>query len=790
MALQVLRSIAVYGASTALALALAHRFVRPLSRRAALALALAPLLFTGKALFTGGVYGPIDILYDGLPFGAHRLALRVSQDRTPLLGDVVYQQLPWRAAVRRAFAEGRLPLWNPSVLGGEPLLGVQQAAPFAPGTWIGMLLAFPQAWTFDMTLRLLIALLCGFLFFREVGCGEPAALLGALGWAFSNWMVFYLGVPVMPAAAPFPLLLLGLRRIARSPGRDGAAIMVVALVLSASAGHPETLFHASAAGGLYFLYALVRGERAHRARAVGTALIAAAVALGLTAVLFLPLKQVLANSGELWNRVHWYAHRIRSIAPAESLHRLVPQVMPYAVGVSGRGRLEPSFLEPSAYGGALLFPLAVTGLLSRWRSRWFFLAAGLGALAIWTKTAAADALARLPLFDIALNERLLLVTVFALCALAAFGADRLGRGEGILAFGLASAGTLALLAILCGRFRGHVTELEMPAAYFRSRFLLQVAPVAVGLVLIPVLRRRPAVLLTALVAIFAATRSLEEAGSYPTLDARAFYPRIPILERIPRGSAERMVAIGQEFIPNAAAVYGLEDVRGYEAISLYRLFDTFPLWTVAQPVWFNRVDDPQAPFLSFLNVRWVLTPLAAAAPPGWPVIAEDDGLRLLENPRVLPRAFVPRRIRAEPDPARRIALLASIQDFGDRGVVTEAGRGEAWIDNGRAEVRISRYGAQTLALTVDAAGEALVATSIPAWPGWKVRLDGQALPTVQYNHAFLAFRVPAGRHDVRLVYRPDAFVAGAAITAATVSLLLGLAVRARRARGRRPEPAA
>ena len=107
-----------------------------------------------------------------------------------------------------------------------------------------------------MTLRLLIALLCAYLFLRDLWCGELASLLGALGWAFSNWMIFSLGVPLMPAAAPFPLLLLGLRRIAREPGRRSVALTVVALVLIGVAGHPETLLHACAAGGVYFLFEL------------------------------------------------------------------------------------------------------------------------------------------------------------------------------------------------------------------------------------------------------------------------------------------------------------------------------------------------------------------------------------------------------------------------------------------------------------------------------------------------------------------------------------------------------
>ena len=91
-------------------------------------------------------------------------------------------------------------------------------------------------------------------------------------------------------------------------------------------------------------------------------------------------------------------------------------------------------------------------------------------------------------------------------------------------------------------------------------------------------------------------------------------------------------------------MYGLEDVRGYEAMTLERLTETFPLWCVPQPVWFNRIDDPTKPFLSFLNVRYVIAPVGHSPPPGWNVLAEDGSLRLLENPAALPRAFVPRWI--------------------------------------------------------------------------------------------------------------------------------------------------
>ena len=165
----VVRSVAVYAMTAGIFLWLAHRFVSPLRRGAALAIALAPFLLTGRATLTGAIYAPLDIVYEGEPFRALRDAMGIGPDRPAILGDVVSLEIPWRKAVRAAVKRGELPLWNPHILAGEPLLAVQQPAVFHPGTWIGFLLPLAQAWTYEMSLRIFLALLCAYLFLRDLG---------------------------------------------------------------------------------------------------------------------------------------------------------------------------------------------------------------------------------------------------------------------------------------------------------------------------------------------------------------------------------------------------------------------------------------------------------------------------------------------------------------------------------------------------------------------------------------------------------------------------------------------
>jgi hypothetical protein len=150
---------------------------------------------------------------------------------------------------------------------------------------------------------------------------------------------------------------------------------------------------------------------------------------------------------------------------------------------------------------------------------------------------------------------------------------------------------------------------------------------------------------------------------------------------------------------------------------------------------------------------------------------------------------VPRVLRYEPDGARQVALLEGIRSFAEEGVIggsrPAGASGNEGRSNGDASVRIVSYEPQRMTLDVDATQPALVATSMTAWPGWKLTVDGARTPLVPYNHAFLAFRVSPGRHTVILRYMPDSFVAGSVISLVSLAGALYLLLRARRRAARR-----
>ncbi len=780
MSLLALRLIAVYALTAALFLYLAHRFVRRIPLASALFLSCAPALFTGEALWTAGVQAPIDIAYDAPPLSAYRAQMGIGKTRSPILLDVAYSYIPWRKAVRHAVANGRWPLWNPFVHAGEPLLAVQEPAVFHPGTWIGFLLPLAQAWTFEMALHSFLALLAAYLFFRELALGNLLSCFGASAWAFSRFLLFYLGFPLSPAAAVFPLLLLGLRRLVRDPEGRGMGVTLAALLLIVTAGHPETLLHTVSGAGVYFLFELGWAGRGRRLRPLLRSLAAGALALGLSAVVLLPFAEVAPHSREHVHRTLWFAEVDKSVSLRESLRRSVQIVMPYAFGVSGRSDLAPGFGEPAAYAGSVLFPFAVAGALSKRRERWPFLLLAFLGLSLWARLAlVTDAISALPFFEIALNQRLAFLAAFALCSLAVLGAERIGEGEGAQAFAAGGILTVAALILLFFLRRPRLLlELAMPAGELRGRFLMQVVPLVLLLLVFAMFPKKRAGrgMLVLSLALLLAQRRLGSGGRNPTFPSRFFFPRLEYLDKIPRGEPYRTAPLGYTYRPNLPTLYELEDVRGYASITLDSYARTFDFWCEADPIWWNRVENPAHPFLSFLNVRFFLGPPGYAPPTGWKVLARGEWGVLFENPNVLPRVFVPRNVFYRKTEWENFEIVKRNPNFAVYGVVYAPPErsGPSFEENGEAVVRIASYLPQEIRLEIEAKDEAVIATSIPGWPGWKLRLNGSEVPLIRYNWAFLAFRVPPGRHEAVLRYWPDGFVYGLSITAATLLVCLAL----------------
>jgi Bacterial membrane protein YfhO len=767
-------AVLLYLAVCALLLWLARRYLTPITLIACLALTLLPLAFTGRALLGGKVYAPIDLPYQAEPLMSVGKELGLTRLHNATLSDVYDQQIPWRKAMRYALAQHEWPLLNPFMMCGDILAASAQPAVYSPFNLLGCLLPLDLSLTFGAAIAFFVAGLCAFLFLRDLGVREPVALLGAAAWMYSSFLVFYLEWPLTPAASLLPLIFLGVRRVIHLPTIRSAAILTAGFTFLLLAGHPETALHVVAVSAIFGLYELIR-TRPPLLRTIGLAVASGVVALLLCAIYLLPLLEALPQTMEARDRKELFANNRSSAAPATIRARLAAGVYPFANGNSWEGKVLSQFAFEKSYIGSVLFaPILYALWRGRRRDRWFFLGlAVFGVLAGAEAPPIAPLLKRLPLFDIALNQRLVFVAAFALVILAALGLEdwidrREERGESYrMAACFALAFALVTMVVMVTWYPLRVAEYTRATVAFHA--LLALVPIALGGLLF-LLRAQPRIVIPLLFALLLVQRVAEDRETYPTLPRKLFYPPMKIFQAIRRDRGPfRIVGQSYTFIPNTSALYELEDARGYEAMTLLPLASSYSLWSAYQPVWFNRVDDLSRPFLSMANVRYAIVLENAVPPEGWRRVATQPGSQLFENERALERFFIPREVLLGASPVEVHLAMAVTDDFGKRAWISAPMRSES--GNGRGTLRIEPRG---LGFRVHASMQegGWVVISQAAWKGWHATIDGQPVPLRLANMAFLAVNVPTGEHELTLRYLPRGFVIGRAVSFGTLLALL------------------
>jgi hypothetical protein len=747
--------------------AAARRLV-PFSRRAAAALVVLPLLFTGAALVSGRVYAPVDIAYSAEPLASLAPRVGVTHIANAAVSDVYAQFLPWNAALRWSVAHHQWPLWNPFELGGGILAAAAQSAPYHPVTLLALLLPQGEGVTFAAAMTIFLAALSLFLLARELELSELASLFGAAAWAFSQHLVTFTHTAHGSAVGMMPFVLLAARRVARDPGPRTAALLTGALTLLLLCGHPESALHVVFLASLFALLELPQPRRA-----VGYALAAGVATLQLTAVFLLPLFDAMPQTREYLHRTSTRGDGRTSATLAQVAHVLPGNLVPFIEGESGVEAVTHTAATGhawagSGYAGALaLAPALIALRRRRGKLTWFFAVAALFGLLIGAEAPGLTELFQhLPLFSIAINARMISFAALGVSMLAAIGMDVFLRRR--VRLDLACAIVAVTLMILIAALLPSLRASGLTLSFLRLKAARELLPLLLGFAVCRV-AASPRLAAVGLVALLLLQRSGEAGGRIPTLPSRAFYPPIAGLPSRDDRQPFRIAALGSLLPPDLAAHYELEDVRGYQAMTLARLAATFPLWCTPQAVWSNRVDDLTAPMLSLLNVRYALAPPRTPPPPGWRTRGAREGFDLLENSAVLPRAFLPRIVHEGAPPASVIAAMASCRDFAN----------EAWIesdgapllrDNGTGRIDLRREGTRLrMHVAMDAPGWVVV--SEPAWRGWRVEDHGRPLELHFADSAFVGFHLDAGPHDIRMFYRPRSFVAGAWISGLSALLL-------------------
>jgi hypothetical protein len=676
---------------------------------------------------------------------------------------------PWIVFAGRALRDGELPLWDPYSFGGHPFFANGETNLLYPPRLI-LTRLFSASWAQDLFLLLHVWLsgVAMRFFIRRLGVGQGAALFGATVWMFNSFTLGWLLLGHIAAiTALLPLALLLARDATTHRSAPHAAWLGVTLGLMILGSNILMTLVAWLTVGAYFgtlllcvLWRALRGPRQDRPRAVMAILVlpflAALVGLGSGAVQLLPTVELAAQMARVPPD---YARFIRLWSVGLGDLRAI--VRPEQVATD---RTLNSGLWFVGWAPLLLAPFA----LARREGRWWLLAALVLALYL-------------------LGTPLTRLGTMVVPGLAYF--RPLGRMLFVWALALAIGGAL-----------GYDTVRRILVRRWPQRtFLIAILGVLLTL--------------GTAAQLIGYGRTINP--PFQPRTAEALYPQTPLIERIlAEGPNARVAAIrtinGPEiwappmFAGSIPQSLGLHTVGGYESLLPAREAD---LWRIVRGETIDYVLSHPIEDAIVLNyyprrVRYDLLPelgvnLLATVPdvtPEWlaanwpglriePIYRGDDGwLYRLPDARAV--AYIGYQLETVPDERTALAQVTDRQP--DPSEIVQGNAPTTPRDlppEGRCEgverspQQITAQSANTVTISTASTCAGLLVLNNSWAPGWSATVDGQVVPLLRANYLARAVMLPAGPHEVRLIYAPRSFFLGLALTGATligfVAALLG-----------------
>lgn len=744
------------------------------------------LIFLFQPLTQRYVNVPADFLSTLQPW---REVIEPHYVANPEINDVILQMVPWAHQVRESWRSGVAPLWNANAGGGYPLLANGQSAPLSPLRLIALPLPLGQSFAAEAALKLLIALTATFLFLRR-RYSFVASTAGAVAFGFSTYLIVWLHFPHASVTAFLPAAFLGMELLfERITYRR---FVLASLVFGAIflGGHPESAAHIGFACALFLIYLTITTVQSRWQKVA--VVCASGLAGGLLAAPFLlTFFEALPRS----QRYDWLQHdEGASYVPTLPTFLLLFQPRFFGL-IREWNNVGPGFAEMVCGSAGILGLVGwITATLATVRRRsaprFFVYATPLIAGIALAWPLLLDAFETLPLFSMAANARFRLVLCFFFAVFVAFAIDAARRER----IGIAVGITLTVALFLVSWFR------DLPTAAAREEALLTSVPalLVLSMVIALALRGRMRSLRVPLLAAIVLEVWTFGINWNPVVPQRQLYPSTPLINRLlverDRHHAAdvpfRVAGLTSMLFPNAAAMYGLEDIRSHDPMSYGRVLGLLRVFTgYSSDEYFGMLTKIDSSFIDFMNVKYVVIgPRDGLRDPRFvPLYVGRDG-KLFLNRAALPRFFAARRVVNEFDDMKRVELMITPHDWRDvivKRLPTQLGDAvlaRLLRSNGSAAVRARQLRDDRFTIDVDARDWTLVASSQPEWPGWKAYRQGKRVKLLTVNESFIGFVVPPGRSTIELVYAPLSWRVGATIAITTLAgLLLGFFVFRRRA---------
>ncbi len=698
---------------------------------------------------------------------------------------------------------GRVPLWNPYLLAGQPLVANGQPGLYYPPNLLLFLFSAGYVATLRALMNILIGGMFTFLFARELRIGIYGAWLASISFAFSVAILWGPGHAAVSSFVWLPMMMwAGAKILSGSKAAFWSGLAGLALGMSFLGGHPETTFGNLLLFTLYFGGRIISSSKTKRLkmRMVSYYLLAIWIGFLIGSIQWIPTANFIRQSN-LTSRSR--STFDQAVNPGQSffyseewiknLGYLSALIMPNFFGnptdETYLNMTELAKFYPIIFFGFIPFILACgagyKSILDKSENRWLT-AAALFLLALVVRFPGVEIINNFPIFNSVNTDWFRLHFCFLGAILSGIGLDYWrasfnSQQKADLHFRrlmilITSVVVFFLVAVsihkwfiipskgiaLSGIVDEWFTYILTPQ---QPRTIISLVIIPLTLIILWIVHKKNQFAHSSLIVFIALTfieLLIVSRGFNTTVPNQVLIPEIRLSKRLAKDNdLFRILSIPPTFWPNVGALYGHYDLGGYD-LPIYRWY--MQIYAAQGGNGYRQMWQPDWPLVDYMNVKYIISP--------WPLSQENlepfmtrDGFYVYLNKSSLPRAMMVFNSVIETDQESALEKLTSGKfDFRNSVLFEDPlplEQNPTFLEKkvknktGPASViEWKRFENDDLELEIQTKYSGFLVLSEVYAPGWKAFLDGKETNVYRANHAFRSVYIPSGTHHLSLSYQP------------------------------------
>lgn len=704
--------------------------------------------------------------------------------------DVILQLYPWRSLSLDLIRVFEPPLWNPYNFSGTPLLANLQSAPFNPLNILFIILPDQFAWSLQVILQPIIAVLGMYLFARAVQFGRLPSIFSAISYGLCLYMSVFLEYNTIgQIIAVLPFIFFAIEKYAQDKRLRFLLILLCALSFVFFAGHLQVAVIAYFFSVFFALWRFRKHGLKLQKVAVATVFV---ISLLISAVQLIPGFELISNSARVSQSYDFLVQKLL-FQPYQLVMFFVPDV--FGNPATRNFLSGETYPTKAAYIGAVPLLFAFIGIWNSGRNRYafFFSFFVLLSFVFLTRNLFSEIFYRLeiPLISSSSPSNAWFIFSFSAAFLAGYGMDifikRGYRMREIIAFvSLVIAAALSAFFLMGDNV--YIKQALLPSlAIFIALF---------GMLLTRKFKKISSYLCMFLILLTVFDLFYLFQKFNPFSPVESFYPSLKITEQIERiAGYNRIVGIGNaQIAPNLETELRVFSPNGYDPLyprsyaefvysyqktSLFTDFSSSSRSNATFGEMFgdgSLMENPtRLRLMDVMGVRYILDRVEngntqkSFPPERFKPVYSGEGWLIYENLSALPRGYVVYKSEtAKTNDEFNKIFYAS--NFDPENTVILDKDVDLPIGTGSAQVKTLSYSENSSSFSVDTDQEGIFVLNDNNFPGWRVKVDGQEAILMTANHTFRGVFVPKGQHEILFFYDPASFKLGMYISIIGIAL--------------------